>query len=104
VIQQHWQYQDLQPDNPEHPHSAFWTTLQPILQEWMTNGDQIIMGSDANEDIRTNEITSFFNKFGMSEAILVAHGQDAPPTQNHRSHLIDSIFTTRRSRITHVDT
>jgi len=30
----------------------------------------------------------------MSEAILVAHGQDAPPTQNHGSHPIDGIFTT----------
>jgi len=80
VIQQHWQYQEaLQPDNLEHPHSTFWTDLRPLLQEWTMQGNQIIMGIDANKDIRTQEITSFFNEFGMSKVILAAHGQDAPP-------------------------
>jgi len=37
VIQQHWLHQDEStPDKTEHPHSAFWTDLWPILQEWAT--------------------------------------------------------------------
>jgi len=52
VLQQHCQYQDkLTPDKTEHPRSAFWTDLQPILQEWAMQGNQIIMGLDANKDI-----------------------------------------------------
>jgi len=83
VLQQHWWHQDEStPNNTEHPCSAFWTDLRPILQDWATQGNQIIMGLDANEDIWTPEIRAFFHKFGMSESIIVAHGQEAPPTHN----------------------
>jgi len=52
VLQQHWQYQNrTQPDNTQHPRSTFWTNLRPLLQDWTTKGDQIILGIDANEDI-----------------------------------------------------
>jgi len=60
----------------------------------MTQGDQIIMGVDANEDIWNPDITSFFDEFGMTKAILAKHGQDAPPTQNWGSYPIDGIFAT----------
>jgi len=95
VLQQHWQYQDqTQLDNTEHPHSTFWTNLRPLFQDWTTQGDQIILSIDTNEDIQNPEITAFFAEFGMSEAILTTHGQEAPPIQNHGRNPIDRIFTT----------
>jgi len=75
VLQQHWQYLDHhQPENTAHPRNVFWTDLQHILQEWMEQGNQIIMGVNANDDIRNSDITSFFNEFGVTEVILAKHG------------------------------
>jgi len=83
VVQQHWRYQDKTNLNThEHLHSAFWTNLRPLLQDWTAQGDQIILGMDANKDIRTPEIIDFFKEFNMTEIILAAHRQEVPPTQN----------------------
>jgi len=59
VLQQQWQYHQNQPENANHPQKLFWMDLQKVLTEWMEQGDQIIMGVDVNEDIRTEEIMAF---------------------------------------------
>jgi len=91
----HWQYLNQhQSESLTHPRTVFWTDLRHILQEWTEQGDQIIMGINVNEDIRTAEITAFFDKFGMAKVILAKHRQEAPPTQNQCSYPIDRLFTT----------
>jgi len=60
VLQQHWQYLNQnQPENANHSQKLFWINLQKILTEWTEQGNQIIMGVDVNEDIRTEEIMAF---------------------------------------------
>jgi len=101
VVQQHWRYQNqTHLDKQEHLCSAFWTDLQPLLHEWTEQGDQIILGVDANKDIHTPEITVFFEDFGMTEVILSTHGQEVPPTQNRGSYPIYGIFATRAIHMT----
>jgi len=96
VLQQHWQYLDqYQPDNKAHPCNLFWTDLRTILQQWMDQGDQIIMGIDANKDIQHPDITTFYDEFGMTKILIAKHRQEAPPTQNHGSHPINGLFATR---------
>jgi len=96
VLQQHWRYLDqTQPDNTPHPCNLFWTDLRTVLQQWTDQGDQIIMGIDANKDIHHPDITTFYDKFGMTEILINKHGNDTPPTQNWGSYLIDRLFTTR---------
>jgi len=79
----------------KHTPTIFWTDLRTILQQWTDQGDQIIMGINANEDIWHPDITTFYNKFRMTKIIINKHGQDAPPTQNHSSYLINGLFITR---------
>jgi len=62
VLQQHWRFFDQQPEQREHPRTTFWTDLQPQLQEWTAQGDHIIMGLDANEDIWDPDIKTFFSE------------------------------------------
>jgi len=78
----------------EHPRTQFWKDLKPLLQAWSNDGEQILMGVDANDIINHPEITEFFNTLGMMEAILHRHGQDAPPMHQCGSQAIDGIFVT----------
>jgi len=97
VTQQHWRHLTLQSPKGaqvEHPRIQFWKDLKPLLQAWSNDGEQIIMGIDANETINQPEITEYFNSVGMTEAILHRHGTDAPPTHQCGSQAIDGIFVT----------
>jgi len=53
------------------------------------------MGIDANEDIHHPDITTFYDKFGMTQILIRKHGNNAPPTQNWGSYPIDRLFITR---------
>jgi len=84
-----------------------WTTLNMLevhfgltcatsYKNGWNKGDQIIIGVDKNnKDIRNPDITSFFDKFGMTEEILAKHGQEAPLTQNRGSYPINGLFATQ---------
>jgi len=97
VTQQHWRH--LTSQSPAgttvaHPRTQFWTDLRPLLQAWSDDGEQILIGLDANEKVNTPEITKYFHSLGMTEAILHRHGQDAPPMHQCGSQAIDGIFVT----------
>jgi len=76
------------------PRTQFWKDLKLLLQVWSNDGEQILIGLDANEKVNQQEITEYFNSVGMSEAILHRHGQDAPPMHQCGSKAIDGIFIT----------
>jgi len=97
VMQQHWRHLTQQsPEGAvvEHPRNLFWKDLKPLLQTWSDDGEQILMGVNANDLVNLPEITEYFNTLGMTEAILHRHGQDAPPTHQCGSKAIDGIFVT----------
>ena len=66
-----------------------------ILQQ-QENGDSIILGLDANMEIRGREFTQFLSDTNLINAIFQCHGKECPPTQidNTKGKIIDGIFCT----------
>jgi hypothetical protein len=66
--------------------------------EWMDEGDQLIIGIDANEDVCTGATAEFFQTRGLRYAILDKHSQSSPPAthnrNNQRQPTIDGLFVT----------
>jgi hypothetical protein len=63
----------------EAPREALYEDLYTECAEWMEDGDQLIIGIDANEDVRTGATAECFQALGMREAILEKHSQTSPP-------------------------
>ena len=79
------------------PRELFDIHLQHQLQEWMEAGDQIILGLDMNEDVRTGTTAAMLRELGMSDAILSLFPNEQPPETCHKnSHRtpIDALFVT----------
>jgi hypothetical protein len=76
----------------ECPRDLFFKDLKTLLSPWQISGDTIIVGGDFNEDIRSTEITDFFDELLMKETILPRHDQQAPNTYDRGSRPIDGIF------------
>jgi hypothetical protein len=65
--------------------------------EWMDEGDQLIIGIDANKDVRTGATAEFFQTLGLRDAILDKHSQSSPPATHNRNNQqqpIDGLFVT----------
>jgi hypothetical protein len=75
-------------------------TLRNLFMEctkWMDEGNQLIIGIDANEDIRTSATAEFFQTLGLRNAILDKHSQWSPPATHNRNNQrqpIDGLFVT----------
>jgi hypothetical protein len=78
------------------PREALYKDLHRACSEWLVAGDQLIIGIDANEDVRTGQTEAFFRTLGMKEAILTWHTRSPPATQNRNTHRqpIDGLFVT----------
>jgi hypothetical protein len=81
----------------EEPREALYVDLYDEVSAWIEAGDQIIIGIDANEDVRTGRTDEFFRAFGMKEAILTRHQERSPPATNNRNNSrepIDGLWVT----------
>ena len=78
----------------ECPRKLFVKDLKHQLQEWLEEGDHIIVGLDANDDVRKSPIQKMFRELGMRESILDMHPADPPETncKNNKRVPIDGIF------------
>jgi hypothetical protein len=84
--------------NEDHrnPIEALTEDLAKAIQVWKEAGDHIIIGMDANEDVRYGSINLAFKGLGLREAILDKHSDKSPPaTQNRNTnrHPINGIWT-----------
>jgi hypothetical protein len=87
----------------EDPRQAFYTDLGNDIEKWKEEGDRIIIGIDANEDIRTGDTCEFFQMMGMHEVILQTYKRLNPPAtcdKNNNREPIDGIFVTTGIPIT----
>jgi hypothetical protein len=89
VYAQHQNHFDSQ-DIEGCPRDLFKAHLLEELETWISQGDQLILMIDANEDIRNFQRA--FQPIGLREALLHRHGQNAPATFNGGSDPIDGIF------------
>jgi hypothetical protein len=79
------------------PREALYEELFLACSEWLASGDQLIVGIDANEDVRCGQTAEFFQTLGMKEAILSRHSDSSPPAthnQNNSRQPIDGLFVT----------
>ena len=79
------------------PLNLFDKQLEDLLALWKLSGDHIILGIDANEDIRSGKINSMTKLLGMRDAVLDLHDQTEPPetcNKNTQRVPIDGIFVT----------
>jgi hypothetical protein len=68
VFAQHVRY--LSDNNDiRDPRSAFIEDLETQLQSWIAQGDQIVVGIDANDDLRNGTVNAMFVRIGMHDAI-----------------------------------
>ena len=85
------------------PRQAIYDDLYIACSEWLRLGDQLIVGIDANKDIRTGHTAEFFATLGMHEAILTRHSERSPPATHNRNHSrqpIDGFFMTPGLHVT----
>lgn len=81
----------------EGPREAFYTDLMADVIAWKALGDHIVIGLDANEDVRRGDTATIFASLGMREVILDAHANKSPPAtcdKNMNREPIDGIFAT----------
>ena len=67
------------------PREAFTRDLGIEIQSWLDSGDQLILGLDANEDMRRGPVARMLREKGMSDAVMALHGMNAPPTTDYGS-------------------
>ena len=89
----HWLSAGLDID----PREKFTLDLMEEIEKWRSEGCEIILGIDANEDLSLNHPTSFrqlMRNIGLTEAILARHHGPYPATQqaNSSNSPIDGIF------------
>ena len=71
--------------------------LQHQLQEWLAEGEHIIVGLDMNDDARTCPTTNMFRSLGLRDLILGMHSHQTPTETNVRNSKgtpIDGLFAT----------
>jgi hypothetical protein len=87
----------------DDPREVFYQDLKKDISKWKNDGCHIIIGIDANEDVRTGHTAEFFKDLGMREIILHTHKKKSPPAtcdKNNNRQPIDGIFATFEINIT----
>jgi hypothetical protein len=83
--------------NDNEPRAAFYSDLFNEITKWKALGDHIVVGIDANEDVRCGDTHDTFQSLGMKEILLEAHRGKSPPATCDKNTLrqpIDGIFAT----------
>ena len=84
-------------DDFRNPRTAMLEDLSTAIAEWKREGDHIVLGMDANEDVRGGEVDLFMKQVSMREVILELHRDSSPPAtynRNNRRQPIDGLWAT----------
>jgi hypothetical protein len=65
-------------DDHRNPLDAFLQDLAQAIKAWKEAGDHIIIGMDANKDVRNGEVNMMFEGLGLREAMLDKHKDKSP--------------------------
>ena len=85
------------------PRTAILEDLAASMTAWKALGNHLILGMDANEDIRQGKVHRLLDPVGLREVILDLHKDLSPPaTQNcnQKREPIDGLWATSGSTIT----
>jgi hypothetical protein len=78
VFQQHARGLAAKGDT-RNPRTAILQDVLMLVQTWKEMGDHVIIGMDANEDVRTGEVNDLLSAAGFREVILDLHSDLSPP-------------------------
>jgi hypothetical protein len=73
------------------------------MTQWKLLGDHLVLGMDANEDVRQGEVHDMLSSIGLREVILELHNDQSPPATYNRNQSrepINGIWATRGITIT----
>ena len=68
------------------------------MEGWLEAGDQLVIGMDANDDVRRSTLKLRLEKLGLVESITSRHGLNGPPLYNGGSAPIDRLFVSQTLR------
>ena len=96
VYAQHKAY--LQDSNDDRdPRTAFKEDLKEQLDQWIEEGDQLIVAGDLNESVFGTSITNVFNECNMRNATFSVHNRNDAPTTHFRTssnRTVDGMWVT----------
>jgi len=87
-----------QQDDHRNPIDALIEDLHKAINAWKAVQDHIIIGMDANKDVRVRQVHNTFKRIRLREAILDRHSNQSPlATQNWNTKLqpIEGIWVSR---------
>jgi hypothetical protein len=58
------------PNQIVNPRDRFLSDLKTKMNKWKASGDLLILGMDANEDVRDGDVSRLMSSLAMHEAIL----------------------------------
>jgi len=83
------------PPQPRNPRQAFYEDLNHSITQWLADGDLLIVGLDANEDIDTGDTAHWMQTWGLTNALRRTHPQRprvATCNKNRNNIPIDGIW------------
>ena len=89
-------YQDEREIEEPDVHALFLVDLCKTLADFRDFGDHVVLGLDANDDVRDGEVSAALAEIGIEEAVIKNHkGESVPATcaRNTQTKPIDSIWT-----------
>ena len=69
----------------------YYYYLCAALDFWLEQGEQLIVALDANEDLWNGPVATALQSCNLREVLLTKHGQNAPPTTDNGSAVINGI-------------
>jgi len=94
---QQQRYFQLQGDISPDPCRTFDKDLLTAIMSSLDSGDNVVLGVDNNDDVRTSYLSTKLKNLGLTDAILSQHAPSSPPATHNRNTSrtpIDAIWTT----------
>ena len=74
------------------PVIHFWSLLAEQLQEWIADGNEIVLTGDINENVSSEIVKRFFEEFNVVERLTSVHNNTLETyVRNNSGRTIDGI-------------
>ena len=80
--------------------TTFWKDFMEEVDEWLEQGDQLVIAGDWNSDVRKRNFLEKLKQRNLWPAITGMHGTEGPGTFHNGSVPIDEIFISPSLKIT----
>jgi hypothetical protein len=81
--------------NSTDPIELLDDELSKFIEQCLSNGEQLVVGIDANENVRDGTFTQRMREIGLVEICTHKHGMEGPPTYARGTTPIDAIYVSQ---------